>query len=54
MIQGASPGGFGFSEDDGKRIAEGENIRRESRTIRQRVEDNAFPPFIVARELRAA
>src|SRR5207302_75867 len=35
-------GGSASPEDDGKAIAEGANLRRQSRVLGQRVEDNAF------------
>jgi hypothetical protein len=34
-------------EGDGKRIAKGANIRRQSRTKCQRVEDNAFHLYLI-------
>jgi hypothetical protein len=37
-----SLGWIGFSDDDAGGIAEGANIRRQSRVSWQRVEDNAF------------
>jgi subtilisin family serine protease len=39
---GQGGGGSASPEDDGKTIAEGANIRRQSRGFGQRVEDNAF------------
>jgi hypothetical protein len=43
-VTAAAPRWIGFSEDDAL-FAEGADIRRQSRTCFQRVEDNAFHRF---------